>query len=329
VSGNRVSRHLGGRSPKRGYDGKAFIPPTAKEDPSFVSRLSMKIRENDTGLRANLVRNIENNVSPEVSFFLDSNMWDIKIEDSLWRALLARPDSIYVIPNVRLEVNDWVMRNPAYIGSRAVIEKHLNLQVTSLPAQGTSEANAYLYYVYLLQIRRRIFQIIDVEFQRREGRTPSSNELMTAVQRKFGERGLVLAHKDGKHVPVDKRATDESLVYFAFEHALRTGRPTVILTKDEDVLEQFYKLWWLIDTHYRAVLMAEYFAMNRFDFPLHSFPHVKNTGEFFFLENSTLIEFGNRRMNMFLPSRPNFVPVECWVVKDKMSAMVAGAETQM
>lgn len=43
---------------------------------------------------------------------------------------------------------------------------------------------------------------------------------------------------------VDSRATDESLVYFAAEHALRTGQQTVVLTKDQDVMEQFYKLWW-------------------------------------------------------------------------------------
>jgi hypothetical protein len=54
--------------------------------------------------------------------------------------------------------------------------------------------------------------------------------------------------------------TDEMLVYTAVATGLRSGRPTYILTKDEDLQEQFYKLTWLLDTHYRSMLFAHRFA---------------------------------------------------------------------
>jgi hypothetical protein len=143
------------------------------------------------------------------------------------------------------------------------------------------------------------------------------------------ERGRALAHKDGHPVALDKWATDESLVYLAAAHALETGRPTVILTKDQDVLEQFYKLWWFLDTHYRAMLMAEHYAQNRFAFPIEPFPDVRHAQKLFDLRNGLLVDMGPRRMNAVLPRRPTFVSVECWLVGKEMTRLVFGAETEM
>lgn len=328
MPGNRISRYLSGSSIKRGYDGEQFIPQAALDDPTFVSRLSMKFTRPSAQWRANLPASIEH-VPPEVSFFLDSNIWDRNLETNLWHALLGRSNSVFVIPSVRLELEGWINRNPSYIGSLAVREKHPNLILQDLPPIDSDEATAYVYYTYLLQVRRMVFDILKIRFRQEKGRDPSANELMTGVQKTFGERGLVLAHKDGKSVPRDKRATDESLVYFAFEHALRTGRPTVVLTKDEDVLEQFYKLWWLIDIHYRASLIADYYANNRFSFPLHAFPHFKNAQEIFDLRNAVLAELGPQRMVSFLPRNFTFVSIECWLIRKEMMRMTLGAETQM
>lgn len=328
MPGNRVSRYLGGSSIKRGYDGESFVPQAALDDSTFVPRLSMKLTGSSAQWRNDLPASIEQ-VHPEVSFFLDSNIWDINVETDLWRVLLERLNSVFVIPNVRLEIEGWITRNPSYIGSRAVRENHPNLIQQCLPAVGSDDATAYLYYTYLLRMRRRVFDLFKFQFQQREGRDPDADELMAGVQKTFGERGLVLAHKDGRRVPLDRWATDESLVYFAFEHALRTGRPTVILTKDEDVLEQFYKLWWFVDTHYRATLIADFLANNRFAFPLHAFPRVKNAEEMFDLRNSVLVELGPRRMIAYLPKDFTFVSVECWLVRKEMMRLTLGAETQM
>jgi hypothetical protein len=228
-----------------------------------------------------------------------------------------------------LEIDGWISRNPTYIGSKAIHDRHENLIMYGLPEVASDAAVAYLYYTYLLQSRRRIFELVKHDFAEREGRDPNANELMTAVQKSFGERGLLLAYKDRKAVNLDERATDESLVYFAFEHALHTGRPTVILTKDEDVLEQFYKLWWFVDTHYRACLIADFLASNRFAFPIHAFPHFTNVQEIFDLRNAILVDVGPRRMASFLPKSFNFVSIECWLVRREMMRPTLGAETQM
>ena len=106
----------------------------------------------------------------------------------------------------------------------------------------------------LLSVRRRATELARSEFQREHGRDPAPDEerrLLDRVQRRLGERGRLLATK-----PVGNY-TDEALVYLAIEHALTTGRQTLIMTRDADVEEQFFKLVWLIDTHYRAMLLAD------------------------------------------------------------------------
>ena len=42
--------------------------------------------------------------------------------------------------------------------------------------------------------------------------------------------------------------------------ARRTGRQTLILTEDADVEEQLFKLLWLIETHYRGMVLADKYA---------------------------------------------------------------------
>ena len=235
---NRTRQYLSGRSPRRGYDGDKKLPAGSLDDPTFIPRLSFKFTSANATWRTELATSIRE-VPPEVSFFLDTNIWDKNIEDGVWIALLGRPNSVFVIPSVRLELEEWITRNADYIGSRAIAQKHPNLLIQDLPPQDSDEATAYAYYAFLLQSRRKIVDLYRWQFRQRTGRDPSANELMVGIQRTFGQRGLALVHKDKRPVPLDRWATDESLVYFAAAHALKTGRPTVVLTKDQDVLSAY------------------------------------------------------------------------------------------
>jgi hypothetical protein len=328
MTGNRTWRYLSSRSEKRGYNGEEFVPRSLLADPTFVKRLSYRMYASDAEGREHLADDIAE-VAPEVSFFLDTNIWDRNLEDAVWFSLLGRRDSVYVIPSVRLELQEWISRNPEHIGSRAILEKNPNLIAQGLPPIESDEITAYAYYAYLLQSRRRVFHIYTMKFREEVGRDPGPEELMVGVQRTFSERGLALAYKHGRPVALDKWATDESLVYFAAAHALETGRPTVVLTKDQDVLEQFYKLWWFLDTHYRAMLMAEYYARNRFALRIESLPDVRHAQKLFDLRNGLLVNMGPRRMNAVLPRRFTFVSVECWLIGKEMTRLVFGAETGM
>jgi hypothetical protein len=325
---NRTKRYLTGTSPKKGYNGEEYLPPDLAGHPTFVKRLSYKFSDLGVKPRALLPTSIRDAPS-EICFFLDTNMWDRSFEADLWNALLSRSDSVFVIPNVRLELQAWIGRNQDFVGSRAVLDRHPNLILKDLPPEDSDEITAYAYYVYLLQSRRMIRSFYAGHFREKHGRDPDPNELMVGMQRTFGERGLVLAHKDGRPVMPDKWAVDESLVYFAAAHALETGRPTIILTKDQDVLEQFYKLWWFLDTHYRALLMADAYAANRFGYPLYSFPDLDYAQQCFEPRDRVLVDLGPRRMNTFLPRNPTVVVVECWLVRGDLTRLAFAAETEM
>jgi hypothetical protein len=328
VPDNRTRRYLAGTSAKRGYDGDEPIPKRAFDDPTFVPRLSYKFFAPSAAWRMNLGASIRA-VPSEVCFFLDTNIWDKNLEPDIWHALLVRSDSVYIIPSVRLELQGWVKKNPDYIGSQAIRKKNPKLILQELAPPDSDEITVYAYYVYLLQSRRNIAHFYKMKFRETKGRDPDPGELMTGIQRTFGERGLVLAHKDGRPVVADKWATDESLVYLAAENALRTGRPTIVLTKDQDVLEQFYKLWWFLDTHYRATLIAEAYSRDSAKYPARELPDVKYVDRFFRKECAELVEMGAQRMRDFLPRKHSFVSVECWLVREEMMRLTFGAETEM
>lgn len=328
MSGNRTFRYISGTSHKQGYDGDQTIPSRLYRDPTFVLRLSFKFSGPSEGTRTNLAEIIRS-VPSEVSFFVDSNIWDTKIEDEIWHALLSRRDSVYVIPNVRLELDGWLRRNPDYVGTRGVLDDDSTLVAMPFPSN-ENEVRAYTYYVTLLQQRRRMLEFFAGEFERRTGRVPTESETITGLQRTVGERGLALVRKHGKTTTLDRYATDESLVYFAAVHAVSTGRPTVVLTKDQDVLEQFYKLWWFLDTHYRAMLLADEYMRDPLRYKLLPLPTTPGIRMAFHAENGFLVERGVDRMTAVLPRRFDFVSCECWLLTSRgLSRATFGAERQM
>ncbi len=239
---NRIVRYLSASSPRYGYDGAEAIPRELAESPTFVRRLSFKLYGPDSTLRDSLAENIAGTPT-EVSYFIDTNIWDRSLEDDIWRVLLDRPDGIHIVPSVRIEVEKWINRNPDYIGTRALRNHEAALVLRKPYERGSNDEAACAHYVYLLQTRRMMLSYTEDRFRERENRNPTVSELSNEVQRSFGERGLALVRKNRTNSPIDKYATDESLVYIAAKHALETGQPTIVLTKDNDVQEQFYKLW--------------------------------------------------------------------------------------
>ncbi len=65
----------------------------------------------------------------------------------------------------------------------------------------------------------------------------------------------------------DRRFTDETLVVLAVLHALATGEGVVLLTHDDDVFDQFYKLTSLIRLDFGAHVFAERYASSPETFP--------------------------------------------------------------
>jgi len=257
-------------------------------------------------------------------------MWDTSLDKKIWSELLNHAGSLRILPQVRLELEPWLARHHNSRAARALTGNNPNLSVLPPPQPETVEAAALSYYVDLLLIRRRVGHLIERRLQESLGRLPTEAEVNLATQKAVGIRGLQLVHKNRKKVGVDKYATDECLVYETIASGIRTGRPTLLLTRDRDLLEQFYKLCWLLDTHYRAMLIANEFAEQPALFKQLPPPDIGEWAQFFQTTHSLLWATPDTRMNDFLPSKPHFVAVECWVLgKNGLERLVFGAETEM
>lgn len=145
----------------------------------------------------------------------------------------------------------------------------------------------------------------------------------------------MLAKKGAETKNPDNLLTDETLVYLAMRHGIKTGREVVILSKDEDILEQFYKLQWLLDTHYRAMLLADGYAAEPSRFVTHPMPTSSDPRlkDVFVGDDDVLVKRplwlirGPGASILPLHCRP--VIVHCWIVGEKATSMAFCAEREM
>jgi hypothetical protein len=102
-----------------------------------------------------------------------------------------------------------------------------------------------------------------MEFENKQGRRPTKEEFFPGFKRLgkvYDDRAARIAWKGACDYDRKNYAADEQMVTMAVLHALMTGRETTILTRDHDLMDQFYKLVFLIDTHYRSMLFAAKYA---------------------------------------------------------------------
>jgi hypothetical protein len=309
-------------------DGTEEVPPHLHDDPTWVHRLGFKPSDGTISL-TDLAVSIAG-LPTSSAVFLDNNIWDLRFENDVWPALLATDAKVYMIPSVRLELEPWRVRHPSFIGSAAVT-KGENLILLDLPEEGPNRA-VFTYYVSLLRQRRNAFGFYSSRFKEIRGRDPSQQELVEGVQRIYGQRGLGLVRKGGQNNGSDKWFADEALVFSAAWHSLCTGEPAIVLTQDQDVLEQFYKLWWFIDTHYRGMLMAKEYAAEPNRYPRSALPETAVTKTFFNLSESFMINRGSGRMREVLPKSCSPVVPECWLLnptRGSLTRLAFCAEVEM
>lgn len=153
-------------------------------------------------------------------------------------------------------------------------------------------------------------------------------EVLDRVQRDFGIRARLLATK-----PSSPLLTDETLVYQAVEHALRTGTPTVVLTRDPDVEEQIFKLLWLLNSHHRAMLCADAYLRDFGGYRTLPVPGKHASTPSWPIEpaGSVLVDFDRWGPNLdgVLPRSCRFLPISCWHVGDLASQITFGGEREM
>jgi hypothetical protein len=213
-------------------------------------------------------------------FFLDTNVLTRKLDPEIWRALCSR--RMLITPGVFKELLPW-LKNPfcnpdirdsvadalkAQVGLEGKRQGATLPRIEVLLVDDEHRRHAYAYYLNLLAMRKAVGPLAVAVLTKGLGRAPTQDELVAELQGNLGERGLHMAQKGIEAASSPNKLTDEELVVLAVLTAILKGSEVFILTRDQDVLEQYYKLLSHVNEHYRAMLVAEKYASdpNAMDF---------------------------------------------------------------
>lgn len=306
-------------------DGTTVRPGPPPDDPGFLHRLSWRAGPRVLTDWSAVVSTIQS--EDDLVVFCDTSVFDDTAPEALWDALLCSSGRMALTPRVWLELRGWLRRRQTHKVVAAIRAHSPAIAIHNEPKEGEPGHRAFDYYLALLAQRRGRAAMARSTFRETHGREPNDAEMATLlddIQRRFGERGRLLAAKPLGNL------TDESLVYLALLHAVTTGRQTMVLTRDADVEEQFFKLLWLVEYHYRGMLLANYYLDNMGTLSTCPVPASLlgdprgpfEPGDAFFIEYDP-------HMKGLLPQRPRFVAISCWTVGTYMSCLSYGAEVEM
>jgi hypothetical protein len=310
-------------------EGVEHIPRAVAEHPTYMRRLNWKFGDRVPMDSVPVAESIAR-APDEAVWFIDNNVISDDVDPGIIEALLAVPGRMVLTPLVMQESRDWLVRHPEHALAQAIKRGDAKPAEWRPAAPGEPGHDVYEYYLALLAIRRNPIKAAEMRFVKEHGREPVEAErrvIHAEVQRELSPRGYLLAKKGPSALP-----TDEALVYLAVHHALTTGRPTQILTADGDVEEQFVKLLWLMNTHYRGMLIAKRYAGPHFaSFRPRPFPEAfwSKAGDLFERDGAVLIERGNPSLQQYLPDDAHCVPVSCWRIGTYFSKQTFMAEEEM
>lgn len=326
----RFSRTGQALQPRRGDGGTREVSAEALEqarrrDPGFLPRLALRAtpwhKTDWPGLVDSLGR------ERDLAVFCDNSAFDDTAPVELWDVLLQEPERLVLTPRVMAELKPWLASHLDHPIVKALRTHHAGITQRLEPKPGDPGRKVFDYYMALLSARRNAIQVARSVFKRRHGRDPDLGEerrLADDIQKHVGQRQRLLATK------APGNFTDEALVYLAVEHALTTGKQTLIFTRDADVEEQFLKMTWLVNTHYRGMLLADYYiehlgALRTYEFPAALLLDPNGPFE----PRDALIIERDPDLNFVLPKLPHFVAISCINAGVHTSAIGFGAETEM
>ena len=117
------------------------------------------------------------------------------------------------------------------------------------------------YYIRLLSIRKQAFDIAKGYLLQINGVEPTLSEIRGEAQKLVGNRGMTIASKGYKDRGKRNQFFDEETLVLAFVHSIVSGNDTTLLTYDGDFIDQFVKLQYVFDTHYRSYRLSEEFKI--------------------------------------------------------------------
>jgi hypothetical protein len=250
----------------------------------------------------------------------DANLFIARTDPSIWNALFIR--RIGLVPPVLHELASWLASPTNNIFVRDRVVKMLNhepgppFELVQFDSNDPIIRTSIEYYVNLLGIRKRLFGLLEYQFEQTHGRPPSPAEVESLAKRFFGERGYQRGKKGREGEKAGQPFADEVLVVTAFLQALAFGQEVLILTRDSDLQEQFYKMQWLLDTHYRSMLLAEWYANDPGAFAAVPMPRDdERVRDAFVGEDNLLLRRTGWTPYAVLPKDFTAVNIYCWLLK--------------
>lgn len=271
------------------------------------------------------------NTPRETLFFIDTNFVSTSTEDEIWNALSQR--RVIFTPLTLMELQDW-FRKPFYnqlfhsMFTSAWNSKDPEKQVKLLNDWESKNSSnfivfledtvafqkwGYEHYMNLLSLRRRIGEKVWKEVLKTDP-DASIEDFHALLQKRYGDRGLLVAKAVKKGQSVPKHIADEEILVMAFISSVLLHCPTRIITRDVAIQDQFHKLGTLMETDYRSFAAAYGIANYRKRYRLRTCAKSRrdkgNVGDYWSKSGKIkYIEFRKDDFDEeFLPPDPTFVP---------------------
>jgi hypothetical protein len=328
----RTARYLTSTNPRHGYAGELYVPPGALSGRNESTRLTVGISPEKTQYDSNEVgQNL--GLRDDINVVCDSSLFHDRMPKALWDGITNTPGKLIVTPLVQKELLPWIQRRTDKFFSNLLDMQSTPAQLLDFKDWIPCEARTYVHYISLLHARSHATYYAEHLLAQNLGRplTPASVETVRAwIQSNLGERGYAFAKKGDKEAENPDRVpyTDEEVVYTAFALALKTGKDTIILTRDEDLLDQFYRFTYLLDSHYRSYLIATRYANDPTAFHAERLPESDLADQFF----DGAVDFIHRTNDLpndVLPKSFTPVSVQCDLVGDLHTGISFLAEREI
>jgi hypothetical protein len=272
---------------------------------------------------------------PDALLFLDTNIFTTELGQAVWDAIYTK--RILITPGVWTELLPWLktpfhnkaVREYIYAAVQKQLDWHRLAEREPTPEEAAVEfpnaqvlfadevftGHAYDYYLRLLALRKAIGPMATSVLTARMGRAPTNDELLAEVQSQFGIRGFHMARKGVEGAASPNILTDEQLVLMAIITAITRGQEVFIITRDTDVLEQYYKALNLMKEHYRAMCVGERYAADPQVMPFHEVPVVDDGSRIPEFEDDSILQLETTDLEFNpLPTTCHFVNVYCLVL---------------
>jgi hypothetical protein len=196
----------------------------------------------------------------------------------------------------------------------ASIGHQLNVKHVGILDRQSMSEYGFNYYVDLLSIRKRNGIRVSRQLQAKLGRPPEKTEMHNELQRVCDERIAPLAFKGWQDHGKRNFTADEELVASAAINAIMTGQTSTILTRDNDVFEQFAKLMETLTANYMCFLfgLARHFYSENVPMKAIPVPNPPESIDLFLGPSVESIVIPEKESRILLPD--SHTPVHCFCV---------------